>query len=55
MSIKILLNDIFEKISYLDKNVENPFIQEDNLNNPFSALFNRTYVWIDNNENENLK
>ena len=52
MSIRRLLEDVFERVNYLDENVENPFLNKDNLKNPFAQFYQGTYVWIDSNENE---
>ena len=52
MDIKIILNDIIKKISFLDKNIENPYINENSQNNPFSVLYNKTYVWLDVEDDE---
>lgn len=61
MSIKKLLNDVFERIDYLDENIENPFLNKDNQGNqgnqgnPFAKFFNGTYVWIENTQKTNNK
>lgn len=47
MSIRILLKDVFEHIHYLDKNIENPFINRNNQGNPFAQFYGGTYVWVD--------
>lgn len=47
MNLKRLINDVFERIDYLNENLENPFLNSDNQSNPFVNFFNRTYVWID--------
>jgi len=59
MSIKRLINDVFERVEFLDKNVENPFLQSGSgtkntgfAGNPFAQFFGGTYVWIDPPENE---
>ena len=48
MGLERLLNDVFERIDYLNENVQNPFLNKDNQTNPFAKFFNRTYIWIDN-------
>lgn len=47
MHIKGLFTDIFERVDFLDKEVENPFLVEDNYANPFAKFFSATYVWVD--------
>lgn len=52
MSIKRLLKDVYEKVEFLDKNVDNPFLKEENSANPFAKFFNKTYVWVEKNETD---
>lgn len=47
MSIKRLYKDVFERVNFLDKNVENPFLKKEKGKNPFSNFFGGTYVWVD--------
>ncbi len=55
MSIKRLLKDVFERVEFLDNNVENPFLSNKNSkyknSNPFAQFFGGTYVWIEPPEN----
>ena len=43
-----LLKFIKRKVGILDKTAKNPFIQEDYEYNPFKPVFSRTYVWVEN-------
>ena len=52
MSIKKLLQYVFERIDYLDENIENPFLNQGNQSNPFTMFYNGTIVWIDSTETE---
>ena len=52
MGISKFLQDIFEHINFLDKNLENPFLNSNNQSNPFSKFYNGTYVWIEPNDEE---
>ncbi len=54
MGIKVLLKDVFERVNYIDKNVENPFVNKNNQGNPFAQYFSGTYVWIDTPENNHF-
>lgn len=51
MSIKRLLNDVFERVDFLDQTVENPFLRsnefDETFKNPFAQFFGGTYVWIE--------
>lgn len=60
MSIKRLISSIFNKVEFLDKHVENPFLRQkfnqqiftQKSENPFAKFFNGTYVWIDPPDNQ---
>lgn len=54
MSIKRLLKDVYEKVDYLNRNVDNPFLKENESANPFAKFFNRTYVWIEKPDEDTL-
>lgn len=55
MSIKRLYRDVFERIEFFDKNVENPFLKKSSHSNPFAEFFGGTYVWIEQPEKKSKK
>lgn len=55
MDITKIFKDIFNKIDYLNENVENPFLNKDNQSNPFSRFYSGTYIWIESNNNKDSK
>lgn len=52
MKIKKLIEDVFKKIGYLDENLENPFLNQDNTSNPFARFYNGTYIWVEHTEKD---
>ncbi len=50
MNIKTYLNEIRKKINKIDAFVSNPINYED-LNNPFASTIPKTYIWIDEKDN----
>ena len=56
MSLKKLYKDIFERVSFLDEKVTNPFLKTDNESkNPFAEFYGGTYVWIEKNDDKTEK
>ena len=55
MSIKRLYKDVFEKVEFLDKNFDNPFLKEKQDSNPFAKFYGGTYVWIEEEKTDKIE
>lgn len=49
MNIKSFVKLITRKVNKYHKAVENPIYSQDNFN-PFQTVFNKTYVWVEQDE-----
>ena len=54
MRIKKYIKEIKDRIQKYNKYVTNP-INYENINNPFSSVMTKTYIWIEEGEGEGRK
>jgi len=55
MNIKEQFERILEKLNKLESSAQNPFLRTDFSANPFKDAFSQTYVWVEDDREEEGK
>lgn len=46
------MKTLIHKMKQYDKKATNPFIQNNIEYNPFKSIYEQTYIWVENKNNE---
>lgn len=46
------LKELKDKVVHYDQRAQNPFLERGFEHNPFLGAFSETYIWVENDEND---